>query len=154
MEAPPRARALRSVCLELERIYNHIADIGAIATDVAFVVANAHAMRLKERVLRLNEQLTGSRLLRGMATLGGVRYDWNAGQVEAFDALCRASCARSSSPWSPLSATPPPPATGWKPPAFSSLKPLATSASSALPAVPPASITICAATSRTPPTTR
>ncbi len=82
VEAPPRARALRSICLELERIYNHIADIGAIATDVAFVVANAHAMRLKERVLRLNEELTGNRLLRGMTALGGVRRDWNAGQVE------------------------------------------------------------------------
>src|SRR5205814_1842568 len=65
VEVPPRARVLRTVCLELERIYNHIADIGAIATDVAFVVANAHAMRLKERVLRLNEELTGNRLLRG-----------------------------------------------------------------------------------------
>ena len=84
VEAPPRARALRTVCLELERIYNHIADIGAIATDVAFVVANAHAMRLKERVLRLNEQLTGSRVLRGMAALGGVRSDWGAAQIEAI----------------------------------------------------------------------
>ena len=87
VEAPPRARALRTVCLELERIYNHIADIGAIATDVAFVVANAHAMRLKERVLRLNEQLTGNRLLRGMAALGGVRFDWSAEQVEAIRQL-------------------------------------------------------------------
>ena len=57
VEAPPRARVLRTLCLELERIYNHIGDIGAIATDVAFVVANMHAMRLKERVLRVNEQL-------------------------------------------------------------------------------------------------
>lgn len=80
-EVPPRARALRTICLELERIYNHIADIGAIATDVGFVVANAHAMRLKERVLRLNEQLTGNRLLRGMACLGGVRLDWDAEQI-------------------------------------------------------------------------
>ena len=84
IEAPPRARALRTVCLELERIYNHIADIGAIATDVAFVVANAHAMRLKERVLRLNELLTGNRLLRGMACLGGVRFDWDAEQLNAI----------------------------------------------------------------------
>jgi Ni,Fe-hydrogenase III large subunit/NADH:ubiquinone oxidoreductase subunit C len=83
VEAPPRARTLRTVCLELERVYNHIADIGAIATDVAFVVANAHAMRLKERVLRLNESLTGSRLLRGMAELGGVRSDWTSAQIEA-----------------------------------------------------------------------
>src|ERR1051326_8317311 len=87
IEAPPRARALRTICLELERIYNHIADIGAIATDVAFVVANAHAMRLKERVLRLNEQLTGNRLLRGMACLGGVRFDFDAAQLEALRQL-------------------------------------------------------------------
>ena len=83
-DVPPRARALRTVCLELERIYNHIADVGAIATDVAFVVANAYAMRLKEKVLRLNEQLTGNRLLRGMACLGGVRFDWNAEQTGAI----------------------------------------------------------------------
>lgn len=87
LEVPPRARALRSVCLELERVYNHIADIGAIATDVAFVVANAHAMRLKEQVLRLNEQLTGNRLLRGMARPGGVRFDWNSDQVKAIAKL-------------------------------------------------------------------
>ncbi len=79
---PARARGLRTLCLELERIYNHIADIGAIATDVAFVVANAHAMRLKERVLRLNEHLTGNRLLRGMACPGGVLSDWNAEQIQ------------------------------------------------------------------------
>jgi Ni,Fe-hydrogenase III large subunit len=84
VEAPPRGRALRTVCLELERVYNHIADIGAIATDVAFAVANAHAMRLKERVLRLNEQLTGSRLLRGMTALGGVRSNWGAPEIEAI----------------------------------------------------------------------
>jgi Ni,Fe-hydrogenase III large subunit/Ni,Fe-hydrogenase III component G len=86
-EVPPRARVLRTVCLELERIYNHIADIGAIATDVAFVVANTHAMRLKERVLRLNEQLTGNRLLRGMACIGGVRFDWTAEHANAISQL-------------------------------------------------------------------
>ena len=78
VEAPPRGRALRTVCLELERVYNHIADIGAIAND---------AMRLKERVLRLNEELTGNRLLRGMATLGGVRFDWGAGQLKSIRRL-------------------------------------------------------------------
>ena len=41
-------------------------------------------MRLKERVLRLNEQLTGNRLLRGMAALGGVRSDWGPAQIEAI----------------------------------------------------------------------
>jgi Ni,Fe-hydrogenase III large subunit len=87
IEAPPRARVLRTICLELERCYNHIADIGAIATDVAFVVGNAHAMRLKEEVLRLNERLTGNRLLRGMSCLGGVRFDWNADHLTAIRKL-------------------------------------------------------------------
>src|SRR5436309_478902 len=84
-----RPSALHADCLELERIYNHIADIGAIATDVAFVVANMQAMRLKERVLRLNEQLTGNRLLRGMACLGGVRHDWEAKQLAAISECLR-----------------------------------------------------------------
>ncbi|MEN6533457.1 MAG: NADH-quinone oxidoreductase subunit C, partial [Bryobacteraceae bacterium] len=36
IEVPLRAKAMRTVLLELERVYNHIADIGAIATDVGF----------------------------------------------------------------------------------------------------------------------
>jgi Ni,Fe-hydrogenase III large subunit/Ni,Fe-hydrogenase III component G len=84
VEPPARARALRTVCLELERLYNHVADVGAICTDVAFVTANMHAMRLKEQVLRMNEQLTGNRLLRGMACLGGVRFDFDAEQIHAL----------------------------------------------------------------------
>lgn len=84
VEPPPRARVIRSICLELERIHNHLGDIGAIATDVAFTVANAHATRLKERMLRLNEQLTGNRWLRSMAALGGVRRDWKSDQCQAL----------------------------------------------------------------------
>ena len=87
VEAPPRGRALRTLCLELERLYNHIADMGAICTDVAFVTAHMHAMRLKENILRVNEQLTGNRLLRGMACLGGVRFDFDAGQRQALGQL-------------------------------------------------------------------
>jgi Ni,Fe-hydrogenase III large subunit len=40
---PPRARALRVVLLELERIYNHTSDIGAVATDVAFTIPASRA---------------------------------------------------------------------------------------------------------------
>jgi Ni,Fe-hydrogenase III large subunit/Ni,Fe-hydrogenase III component G len=80
VEIPERAAKIRTVLLELERIYNHVADIGAIATDVGFVIASAHASRLRERILCLNEELTGNRLLRGMATPGGVRWDWNSDQ--------------------------------------------------------------------------
>ncbi|MFO1497733.1 MAG: NADH-quinone oxidoreductase subunit C [Verrucomicrobiota bacterium] len=87
VEAPARARYLRSICLELERLYNHIGDIGAICTDAAFVTVHMHCMRLKEQLLRANEHLTGNRLLRGMACLGGVRYDFDSDQRKALSQL-------------------------------------------------------------------
>src|SRR5437762_5302325 len=80
VEVPLRALIMRTILLELERICNHVADIGAIATDVGFGVANAHASRLKDMILGLNEELTGSRLLRGMICPGGVRRDWKMDQ--------------------------------------------------------------------------
>jgi Ni,Fe-hydrogenase III large subunit/Ni,Fe-hydrogenase III component G len=83
VEISDRARRMRTILLELERIYNHVADIGAIATDVGFVIANAHASRLREMILGLNEELTGNRLLRGMVCPGGVRWDWKADQRDA-----------------------------------------------------------------------
>ena len=82
MEVPMAARLIRTLLLELERIYNHVADIGAIATDVAFVVANAHAMQLKELILQLNDRLAGNRLLRGMNRIGGVRRGLETGQIQ------------------------------------------------------------------------
>jgi Ni,Fe-hydrogenase III large subunit/NADH:ubiquinone oxidoreductase subunit C len=75
IEISPRAMRIRTILLELERIYNHVADIGAIATDVGFGIASAHASRLREMILSVNEELTGSRLLRGMVCPGGVRWD-------------------------------------------------------------------------------
>lgn len=72
---PARAQYLRVILLEMERLYNHIADFGAIANDTGFAVAHAHCFRIRERLLRLNKQLTGNRLLRGGVALGGVGQD-------------------------------------------------------------------------------
>ncbi|MBK9710776.1 MAG: NADH-quinone oxidoreductase subunit C [Kouleothrix sp.] len=69
---PPRAAYLRVILLEMERLYNHIADVGAIANDTGFAVAHAHCFRIRERLLRLNKRLTGNRLLRGGIIPGGV----------------------------------------------------------------------------------
>lgn len=79
IEIPARARYLRVVLLEMERLYNHIADFGAIANDTGFAIANAHCSRLRERLLRLNKALTGNRLLRGGVVPGGVRFDLTDG---------------------------------------------------------------------------
>ena len=71
MEAPPRARYVRSLVLELERLHNHIGDVGAICNDTAYALAHAHCGRMKEQLMQLNDRLTGSRFLRGVNCVGG-----------------------------------------------------------------------------------
>jgi Ni,Fe-hydrogenase III large subunit/Ni,Fe-hydrogenase III component G len=76
---PPRARWLRVVLLELERLYNHVGDFGMIANDTGFAAAHSHCFRIRERLLRLNQRVTGNRLLRGGLVPGGVAVDAPAG---------------------------------------------------------------------------
>lgn len=73
---PPAAQLLRAMLLELERLYNHVTDLGAMGNDVGFGIAHAHTMRIRERLLRLNNEITGHRLLRGGVYPGGARATW------------------------------------------------------------------------------
>jgi len=75
-EVPARARYLRVLLLELERLYNHVADFGMIANDTGFAAAHSHCFRIRERLLRLNKRITGHRLLRGGLVPGGVAVDF------------------------------------------------------------------------------
>ncbi|GAB4387406.1 MAG: NADH-quinone oxidoreductase subunit C [Thermodesulfovibrionales bacterium] len=70
-----KAMAVRTLLLELERIYNHIGDIGNVCAGTGFAVGYAMGASIKERLMGLNERLTGSRYLRGVNTLGGVAVD-------------------------------------------------------------------------------
>ena len=76
---PERARWLRVILLEMERLYNHVADFGMIANDTGYAVGHSHCFRIREGLLRLNKRLTGNRLLRGGVVPGGVGHDLPAG---------------------------------------------------------------------------
>ena len=80
IEVPPRARYLRSLFLELERLHNHLGDIGAMCNDTAYTVPHAHCGRMKERLMQLNDRLTGSRFLRGVNRVGGVGLNMSSTQ--------------------------------------------------------------------------
>lgn len=73
IEVSSGERVHRALLLELERLYNHVSDIGAIVNDVGFGIIHAHTQRLREQLLRHNKHVTGHRLLRGAVTIGGAR---------------------------------------------------------------------------------
>lgn len=72
IELPAEGHRLRALLVELERLYNHAADLGGLANDVGYGIANAHAQRIREQLLRLNAEVTGHRLLRDAIRPGEV----------------------------------------------------------------------------------
>ncbi len=85
--APARGAALRGVALELERVANHVGDLGALAGDIGYLPVAAFCGRLRGDVLNLTARLCGSRLGRGLVRPGGVAWDLQ----DADAALLRAA---------------------------------------------------------------
>src|SRR5271166_5146581 len=86
--APPRAVALRALCLERERIANHLGDLGYLGNDAGFAFGLAQFSRLKEDVLRLNAEAFGHRLLMDIVVPGGVARDLDADLARALRSQC------------------------------------------------------------------
>jgi Ni,Fe-hydrogenase III large subunit len=72
---PDRAVWLRALLAELERLANHLGDIGAICNDASFTLIHAHCSVLRERVLRAADAAFGHRLMRDVIVPGGVTRD-------------------------------------------------------------------------------
>jgi formate hydrogenlyase subunit 5 len=88
---PHRARMLRSLLAELERLYNHLHYLGHLADTTTLKVGNAEGKLLEERAKQINGRLTGSRFLRGLLVPGGLRRDLDPAPWlgEALEALHR-----------------------------------------------------------------
>ena len=89
MAAPPRAQWLRALMIELERLANHLGDIGAICNDASFAIMLTHCGILRERVLRAADTAFGHRLMRDRVVPGGVAIDLAAAGIEAIRDLLR-----------------------------------------------------------------
>ncbi len=89
IEPPARAHFLRGVMAELERIANHLGDIGAICNDAAFVLMHAHCGILRERTLRAAKAAFGHRLMMDAVVPGGAAVDLAPEGAQAILALAR-----------------------------------------------------------------
>lgn len=76
VDVPERARQLRVVLAELERLRHHAGAIQAICQSTALSVSEAHAAIIEEHLLRASCHFSGHRYLFGLNTPGGLRRDW------------------------------------------------------------------------------
>jgi Ni,Fe-hydrogenase III large subunit/Ni,Fe-hydrogenase III component G len=90
IEAPPRAHWLRAIMAELERIANHVFDIGAICNDATFPLLLAELTVLREQTLRAAADCFGHRLMMDCVVPGGVAVDLDAAGVERLRGLIAA----------------------------------------------------------------
>lgn len=68
---PPELARVRTVLLELERVWNHLNDIAAICAGVGLAAGNSHFAALVERARRLNATVGGHRFLARTVRVGG-----------------------------------------------------------------------------------
>jgi Ni,Fe-hydrogenase III large subunit/Ni,Fe-hydrogenase III component G len=85
-EIPARARMARVLLAELERLYNHVGDLGNICAGIGFQPGVSRLGWLKERALRINDALTGHRYLTGIVAPGGLACDLDVDGLAALPA--------------------------------------------------------------------
>jgi Ni,Fe-hydrogenase III large subunit len=81
-QKPARAQSLRGIALELERLANHVGDLGALAGDVGFLPTMSFCGRLRGDFLNMTALLCGSRFGRGMMRPGGVGFDADSARLD------------------------------------------------------------------------
>lgn len=87
LEVPQRAHWLRALMAELERLANHLGNIGAVCNDAAFALMHAQCGILREQVLRASDACFGHRLMRDRIVPGGVVNDVAQGGMAALRAM-------------------------------------------------------------------
>jgi Ni,Fe-hydrogenase III large subunit len=80
VEAPLSAQAVRAIALELERVSNHVGDLGGLCNDIGYLPGASWFGRLRGEFLNLLLEISGNRYGRGLLRLGGVRFGISGGE--------------------------------------------------------------------------
>jgi NADH-quinone oxidoreductase subunit D len=80
VEAPPRAKVIRTILTELQRIASHLLWLGTHALDIGALTPIFYCFREREEILKIFEKYCGARLTTHAFRIGGLQY-------EAYDEL-------------------------------------------------------------------
>jgi Ni,Fe-hydrogenase III large subunit len=105
LEPDAALRRARTVLLELERLYNHLHDIGAICAGVGYAPGTMAFATLKDRAQRVNAALTGHRFLFGSVEVGGGRFAPGAAACDSAVGALRELRADAVAGWRELEFT-------------------------------------------------
>jgi NADH-quinone oxidoreductase subunit D len=87
-EAPPRARYVRTILTELNRISSHLLWLGTHALDLGAITPLFYTFREREEILRIFENYCGARLTTHAFRIGGLQYETYDGFEEQVKAFC------------------------------------------------------------------
>jgi NADH-quinone oxidoreductase subunit D len=83
LSVPPRARYIRTIIAELERMHSHLLWLGVAAHEIGFNTLFMWTWRDREAVQDTLEEMTGNRVHYGVNEIGGVRRDLTPSEVNA-----------------------------------------------------------------------
>lgn len=84
IEVPARAKYIRTIIGELERLHSHLLWAGVAAREIGFDTFFHYTWKIREKAMDCLELITGNRVNYGMLTIGGVRRDIREEQMPAL----------------------------------------------------------------------
>ncbi len=87
-EAPPRARVVRTILTELQRIASHLLWLGTHALDIGALTPLFYCFREREEILKIFEKYCGARLTTHAFRIGGLLYETYDGFEEDVKRFC------------------------------------------------------------------
>ena len=75
VEAPERAKIIRTIFMELQRLTSHLLALGHISESAGYESLFMRSFAVREHIMRLLNRLTGSRVHYSVNIIGGVRTD-------------------------------------------------------------------------------
>lgn len=82
LDVPERAQWLRTLMMELNRIHSHLLWVGTFLLDMGATTIVMYALRERELILDIMEEISGMRMMNNYTRIGGVRYDITPRAVE------------------------------------------------------------------------